>query len=65
MTQLEMALAAQENPWQDLLWFDWHYCECEDDDDDWGDSDSEWLRSEGVIDADGNLADMDYFDIEV
>lgn len=25
MTQLEMAIAAQENPWQDLLWFDWRY----------------------------------------
>jgi len=69
VTQLEMALAAQENPWADLLWFDWGYCECEDgDDDDWGESDADWLRSQGAVDADGNLVindlDSPWFEVD-
>lgn len=63
MTQLEMALAAQENPWTELLWFDWGYCD-DSDDDEWGESDADWLRLEGVIDADGNLDIDDVVDFE-
>lgn len=74
MTQLEMALAAQENPFEGLLWLpvgDSRYfeedCYCEDDDD-WGESDADWLRSQGAVDADGNLViddlDSPWFEVD-
>ena len=56
MTQLEMAIAAQENPWQDLLWFDWRYMP--------DDTDIEWSGMEDdepMVDWYGEVLPLSHF----